>query len=386
MSGLERMGKRVSYYGGVDQWTRMREDKLKSLRKALLYSYQAAVVRLTNKYYDPNAEEGTYESLPFVEFRCLINHDKLKVAYEDKIISIPFEDVCLNLNNETLDRAHKHYHRTGIATGDVFTWVSGNEGFMDDTFWLIYLQYSEETAYFRAEIRQAKDTIALEDVMGGDHLYHGYTTGPDETMTLWNIKKNVTWNDLNYTKLLFITKDEVTTDFFSRFDIVKLATEYETDENGEYIHNEEGFRIPIAYKNWEVQAVNMDYGDGMIRVALKESYTNSAEDAATAEKIEEAATAEQEQQSYKEEHNITATIQGKDEVYQYETYTYSIDEPIENAIWSVSNSKLADIKESNENSVTLYIKYRDVNNKAFNLTYGVEGEPKVVLPIKILSF
>jgi hypothetical protein len=24
-------------------------------------------------------------------FRCLINHDKLKVDYEDKIISIPFE-------------------------------------------------------------------------------------------------------------------------------------------------------------------------------------------------------------------------------------------------------------------------------------------------------
>jgi len=45
-------------------------------------------------------------------------------------------------------------------------------------------------------------------------------TGPNETNALWNTKKDVTWNDLNYTKLLYITKDEDTLAFFKRFDRV----------------------------------------------------------------------------------------------------------------------------------------------------------------------
>ena len=45
------MKKRIGHYGdatSADQWSRMREDKLRSLRKALHYSYQAAVVQKYN--------------------------------------------------------------------------------------------------------------------------------------------------------------------------------------------------------------------------------------------------------------------------------------------------------------------------------------------------
>ena len=51
LNNLELMKKRVGYYGdttSADQWTRMREDKLKSLKKALRYSYQAAIVQKYN--------------------------------------------------------------------------------------------------------------------------------------------------------------------------------------------------------------------------------------------------------------------------------------------------------------------------------------------------
>lgn len=51
LNNLELMKKRVGHYGdatSADQWTRMREDKLRSLRKALYYSYQAAVVQKYN--------------------------------------------------------------------------------------------------------------------------------------------------------------------------------------------------------------------------------------------------------------------------------------------------------------------------------------------------
>jgi len=85
-------------------------------------------------------------------------------------------------------------------------------------------------------------------------------TGPNETTALWNVKKNVTWNDMNYTKLLYITKDEDTLAFFQRFD-----------------------RIIINGKPWEVQAYNEHYStsktkgedSGIIRVALKETYTTT---------------------------------------------------------------------------------------------------------------
>lgn len=42
---LSNMQRRLSAFGGTDQWTRMREDKLRGLKKALLHSYQAAVVQ-----------------------------------------------------------------------------------------------------------------------------------------------------------------------------------------------------------------------------------------------------------------------------------------------------------------------------------------------------
>jgi hypothetical protein len=85
-------------------------------------------------------------------------------------------------------------------------------------------------------------------------------TGPNETTALWNTKRGVVWNDMNYTKLLYITKDEDTLAYFQRFD-----------------------RIIINGKSWEVQAYNENYstsktGDfssGIIRVALKETYTSS---------------------------------------------------------------------------------------------------------------
>jgi len=44
-SALATVAKRLQVRGGPDQWVRMREDKLRSLKKALLYSYQSAVVQ-----------------------------------------------------------------------------------------------------------------------------------------------------------------------------------------------------------------------------------------------------------------------------------------------------------------------------------------------------
>lgn len=76
---LELLKQRLMYQGG-NQEQRMIRDKVRGLKKALLYSYQAATAILSDNR----------------EFRCLINPDKNKPDYDNKIISIPFKDICLN--------------------------------------------------------------------------------------------------------------------------------------------------------------------------------------------------------------------------------------------------------------------------------------------------
>ena len=258
MNGLDRMKKRISYYGAdgdSSQWMRMRQDKLRSMKKALYYSYQAAVVQK----YIPS--EGEKQTSPF--FRCLINKEKQHVEYEDKEISIPFEECSVSVDPVVKD--NNDLLQTNFHNGTTFIWRHANKKeWIPDSYWVVYMQYSEETAYFRGEIRRADEEIEIipikKDGSQGDPLiYHGWTSGPDETDILWNVKKGVVWNDMNYTKLIYITKDETTLAFFKRFD-----------------------RVNINGKPWEVQAYNDNYGSssnktdtGIIRVAVKETYTST---------------------------------------------------------------------------------------------------------------
>ena len=151
MSGLDNLRTRLKSNGGIPQINRMNEHKLQSLRKALLYSYQSATAILA---------DGR-------EFRCLINPDLIKHQYDEKFISIPFEDICLGVMTEEVDpetgevkkiekpkkpdgKTSDAIEKIGMKCGDVFTWKETN------TDWIVYLQRLEETAYFRAEIRRCK--------------------------------------------------------------------------------------------------------------------------------------------------------------------------------------------------------------------------------------
>ena len=104
MSAMDNLNKRLQYAGGIAQEDRMDADKLRSLKKALLYSYQAQTAILKDNR----------------EFKCLINHDKLKEDYDDKIISIPYDDICLNAN-EILGKTKQEIQHIGMQVGDVFT-------------------------------------------------------------------------------------------------------------------------------------------------------------------------------------------------------------------------------------------------------------------------
>lgn len=161
MQGLKNLERRLSYAGG-NQEQRFQQDKLRGLKKSLLYSYQAATAVLA---------DGR-------EFRCLINPDKVKPAYDNKIISIPFKDVCLNSKRE--DKTTDGEEEIGMTPGDVFLWKETN------TYWLVYLRKIEEDAYFRAEIRRCDETVEING-----NKYHIYLEGPTETSIQWNQKSNI---------------------------------------------------------------------------------------------------------------------------------------------------------------------------------------------------
>ena len=113
MSGLDSLAARLQYYGGDRQINRMNEDKLRTLKKALLYSYQSATACLS---------DGR-------KFRCLINPDHIKNTYDNKYISIPFKDICLN--EKEIKKTSEGLQEIGMKPGDVFTWVENG------TEWLV---------------------------------------------------------------------------------------------------------------------------------------------------------------------------------------------------------------------------------------------------------
>ena len=408
-SSLDKMNKRLNVFGGEDQWTRMRQDKLRSLKKALLASYQRAIVQKYDVKKDSlansiisiitllqdnqelsdnqnnilNKLEDQYTSLAVITdknsaryiraleeivdsltstapmFKALINHDKLKVDYEDKILSIPFREASED-SEEQID--------TDFHNGTVFKWVHGNkEEWTPDTYWIVYMQYSEETAYFRAEIRKADEQIQIIviDDEGNENTvsYRGWMTGPNETTALWNTKRGVVWNDMNYTKLLYITKDEDTLAYFQRFD-----------------------RIIINGKPWEVQAYNENYstskmGDfssGIIRVALKETYTSADQ---FVKEIKEAEAAQiQAEAAYDAEHT-QARIDGPTAAHPYDILIYKAKNYQGVRDWFVSDTSLVKVLEYNENTLKLQVIAREANREGFQVGYG---QDVIQIPIEPL--
>lgn len=312
MSEFDSIATRLRYAGGKAD-DRMQQDKLKTLKKALLYSYQAETAILS---------DGR-------EFRCLINADKLKLDYDNKILSIPYKDICLNSEFLGIPTTLAE-EPTNIKVGDVFEWKENG------THWIVYLQFLEESAYFRGEIRECDSILTIDD-----KDYYAYVRGPIETTIRWNLKSNISWNNLNYSAVCYITADE-TTEKLQRFSIVKL--------NG---------------KNYEVQVVNRFTSGGILVVYLNEYYSNSIE----------------EENLVKEEEIISNEIIGETKVKPYDSILYTATIP--GGTWSVSNSKARIAATGTDGTVTIDI----ITGRAgsFDLIYQTANET-ITLPIEIEPF
>lgn len=188
MSNFEMMRKRLEWQGGIAQEDRMIKDKWRTLLRVLKYSYQACDIALAQAQQEI-LDEGLEPEYPIV--RALINPDKNKQDYDDKILSV--------------DYIHQ------FKPGDVFEWK--NTG----THWIIYLQQLTEDAYFRGEIRRCRYKIKFKDEDGNVHYTYAAIRGPVETQ-IDSIQKNQERIDKpNLSLNILMPRNEVTIKAFDRY-------------------------------------------------------------------------------------------------------------------------------------------------------------------------
>ena len=325
---LETMNQRLRYQGG-NQQQRFINDKLTGLKRALLYSYQAATAVLS---------DGR-------QFRCLINPDKNKPAYDNKILSIPYKDICLNMPR--VGKTTQGEQIIGIKPGDVFTWKQTN------THWLVYLQAIQEDAYFRSEIRRCDQQVKVNDIP-----YWVYIRGPVETSIEWTQKKEIQWNTLNYSLVMYITADENTNNYFERFKNIKVTDpRYNTE------------------KTWHVVGVDPYYGDGILQIFLDEFFENSIADAV-------AAAQKQNQSSDTDPQDETAAyIDGPTKIQQYGKGYYEIHNA-ENGHWYLN-------WKGEEHDLNSSLRILPLNMTgdlgAFTLIYRRQNQDDITLDINIIS-
>lgn len=323
MSGRENLAARLSYRGGSRQHNRMVADKENSLRRVLLSSYQSSTL------VTPDGRE----------FLCLINPSKLKEDYDDKILSVPFRDICLN--GLRMGKMSEGMETVGLKAGDVIQWKETK------SYWIISLQHIEEYAYFRASIRRCRYEIDIDGTP-----YKVYVRGPVEETIDWRTRKEYVYNNLNYTLMMTVTANEQTLDFFHRFTKLKFRG-----------------------NNYEVQAIDSISTEGVINVYLKEYFNNSIEDAVKEEQAQLPPV------EIVEPNEDEPQILGDCQVYPYDIKEFSIKNA-NHGEWKINNKKAKILEQT-----TSMIKLQIISGKSGNLILSYEQDNEVVasLSIDILS-
>ena len=219
IDGINHQSTRFRANGGNRQQERMIRDKRRSLDHAVWNSYQAAeVLRVDAEYRKP--------------VRALINPNKLKQDYDDKIISIGYE--------------------YNFKCGDVFEWLGTK------THWLIYLQDLTELAYFRGDIRKCNYQISWEDEEG-KHSTYAAIRGPVETKINYIQKHQISVDTPNYSLNILLPLNDATLKYFKRYQKF-------------YLQNDE------QKVCWRVEAIDWVSTPGILEVVGVEYYANENED------------------------------------------------------------------------------------------------------------
>lgn len=303
MDNLELMKYRLGYHGG-NQQGRMIGDKHRAFSRALQYSYQGCDVRKLGQK---------------VCYRALINPDKNKKNYDDKILSI---DYC-----------------SGFKPGDIFEWIGTH------TFWIVYLQEYTELAYFRSEIRRCKHVIKWRD---GNLLKStlAYVRGPVETKVNFFQKSGISFDDPNWSLEIYVPKNKDTLAKFKRYD-----------------------RFMLEGKTWEVQVVDSISQDGVLEIIALEHYTNPTldnEEHNLTDEYEVLPVALNDEDEMVPIADLVSAIQGETFIKPIGQFTYTIDSSQGN--WSIKESNYpVEIVEQTDNSII--VKWTQMTSGQFTLLY-----------------
>ena len=328
VQGAKEIAKRLESQGGFPQQDRMIRDKRRSLDKATLYSYQGAKVKKQLYDFKP-AMDGVREADPV---RALINPNKLKQDYDDKIISIRFE--------------------YGFRTGDIFEWC--NTG----TYWIIYLQDLTELAYFRGDIRKCSYEIEWDDEDGIRQRTYVALRGPVETKINYIQKHGISVDNPNYSLNLLMPKTTANLKQFKRYKKFYLQDLVDGEDN-------------IC---WRVEAIDTFSTPGIIEVTAVEYYANEFEDDVDAGKVGALIKKPIDPNVGTESEFI---IVGDTFIKPKKEYIYYIESSLYGQ-WYLSNDKLPIIKEEFEDELgrtAIRLKWNSSYSGQFDLWFGDETGP-----------
>ena len=304
IEGVNSQATRLRQMGGNQQQERMIKDKRRSLDRAVWYSYQAAEVRKIETKRDDKP------------IRALINPNKLKQDYDDKILSIGFE--------------------YGFKCGDIFEWIGTN------TYWLIYLQDLTELAYFRGDIRKCSYQISWKDEENQTYTTYAAIRGPVETKINYIQKHDISLDNPNYSLNLLLPLNDHTIKYFKRY---------------------RKFYLKDNSTCWRVEAVDAISTPGIIEISAVEYYANETEDdiskGIVGGLIEE----------MKDPNNKIETIIGETFIKIKKSYEYEFDGTLA-AEWHVDHKYPVLIEPDINDPRKVTIKWCSAYSGQFELFYG----------------
>lgn len=214
MENLELLKIRARAANNDRQIERMKQDKLRTLHRVLLYSYQSAWIK--------RDDQDEYH-------RALINPDKIKFDYDEKIVSI--------------DPSH------GYKPGDVFEWRNTN------TRWLILNQELTELAYFKGNCRRCQAIEVTDKETGESEIVWAAIRGPVETKINTIQKAGIVADVPNLSLNIYMP---LTAENKKRFDRYQ--------------------RFYFSDRYWMVQAIDDISTPGIFEISAEEDYKCDHED------------------------------------------------------------------------------------------------------------
>ena len=219
-----------------------------------------------------------------------------------------------------------------MKNGSTFYWDR------TDTHWLVYLQKLEEEAYFRASIRRCDYQI---------DKWWIWLRGPAEAGLEWTKAHDIYFNNLNYTILFYVEKNEETLDYFHRLKVIKFDGH-----------------------NWRIGAIDKYSQPGLIEVYLEEYYDNEMADATITPSIPEI-------------DKEKAYIEGPQVVRPFDTYLrYEIKNTSNDGSFIIDSNK---IKIIENNSDYCIINITTGKSGTFLMTYKKEDNEEIYLQVRINS-